>query len=72
MILSQLINPEDLARLDISQVNTLSAVLYSHILASDEIKKSLQQPVQDALSRIKKVDQRFAGSTGTSSTKKTS
>jgi hypothetical protein len=61
MILSQLINPEDLARLDISQVNTLSAVLYSHILASDDIKKSLQRPVQNALDRIKKVDQRFAG-----------
>jgi aspartate/tyrosine/aromatic aminotransferase len=72
MILSQLINPEDLARLDISQVNTLSAVLYTQILASAEIKKSLQQPVQDALNRIKKVDQRFAGSTATSSTKKTS
>lgn len=61
MILSQLINPEDLARLDISQVNTLSAVLYTHILASDDIKKSLQRPVQNALDRIKKVDQRFAG-----------
>lgn len=61
MILSQLINPEDLARLDVSQVNTLSAVLYTHILTSADIKKSLQQPVQDALNRIKKVDQRFAG-----------
>lgn len=59
MILSQLINPEDLARLDVSQVNTLSAVLYSHILASEDIKRNLQQPVQAALNRIKGVDSRF-------------
>ena len=64
MILSQLINPEDLARLDISQVNTLSAVLYSHILSSEDIRRGLQRPVQEALERIKKVDQRFAGSSG--------
>jgi len=49
MILSQLIRPEQLARLSTSEVKTLYAVLFTHIIASDEIRKTLQQPVAKAL-----------------------
>jgi len=49
MILSQLIKPEQLARLSTSEVNTLSAVLFTHIMASPEIRKTLEAPVQEAL-----------------------
>jgi hypothetical protein len=52
MILTQLINPEDLARLSDVQVNVLAGFVYTEVISNEQIRNILREKINPHAQRL--------------------
>ena len=52
MLLTQLINPEDLAKLSDVQVNVLAGFVYTEVISNEQIKKILRERITPHTKRL--------------------